>query len=730
MAYLGGSSNFDLDDDGILRDSMSGTDLLIDDDGILRDDDPDLDPYKHVTRGHWTDSGIGGDKQSSTSTLQHMQNSFEEDLPPIGDESINISEFEASKDDLSFDRVGDEEAGAEMKGRRAQEASLDLMDTLGSTLDKPDTRDREEDLPAGSAGQQGSNGQRQGEDVPEQQLFTDEYYKQLRDLGVLVDGVDLSRDSLNEFEEMESRVASRMDGGEEEEGTRDLIGEYLASEYQKEKEEQEEEERERDEAEDEKRRQDEEQSEAGVARTRFHVQHGGEPGFEVEEPGGRYSRASSGRTISSRSFPGDEDDDDDEAGVMSRRRRRRHGDYDDESDYDYDKENVNLSQNLGSQGGSQSQKTQGDDDDEIYNITSRILPASPGSGKPVVKAARRGGSRPESGASTPNRRKVSRGHSPLRGRHGKDSNDDIDDARSVHSETGPYQRPTSASSHISTASELVSRRQKKAEEAALNRIASARSQESFFQQGASQESAGGRRTGTPTHKRLLPQPSGGAPGGGQDLNHSFKVKSKSSGSISNTGPLKPTHSSLTEVSKSSKSSTLSSKSGAVEGGGGSRRGSFSADRSRLEPDGDDDRESASGALSDRLTQEAQKRKQATELVQQLQKDYDNLLTKYALAELTIDQMRLDGRVTIHTDSPTPAQATSGVMSPSVMGGATIPQVMSLRQSPAQQGVMLRSSPASLGHASPFTGKSNLQILLFCEIVFTEGSAENNNYPYY
>ncbi|RUS87545.1 hypothetical protein EGW08_004721, partial [Elysia chlorotica] len=140
MAYIGDSSNFDLDDDGILRDSMSGTDLLIDDDGILRDDDldPDLDPYKHVTRGHWTDSGIGGDKQSSTSTLQHLQNSFEEDLPPIGDESINISEFEASKDDLSFDRLGDEEARRERRGRQLAGQSLDLMDTLGSTLDKPE----------------------------------------------------------------------------------------------------------------------------------------------------------------------------------------------------------------------------------------------------------------------------------------------------------------------------------------------------------------------------------------------------------------------------------------------------------------------------------------------------------------------------------------------------------------------------------------------------------------
>ena len=66
----------------------------MDEDGIMRDD---LDLYKHVARGHWTDSGIGGDKQSSTSTLrQALKDSFDDELAPIGDESINISEFEVS----------------------------------------------------------------------------------------------------------------------------------------------------------------------------------------------------------------------------------------------------------------------------------------------------------------------------------------------------------------------------------------------------------------------------------------------------------------------------------------------------------------------------------------------------------------------------------------------------------------------------------------------------------
>ena len=47
---------------------------------------------------------------------------------------------QASKDDLSFDRVGDDD-GLEKRTRRAAADSLDLMDTMGSTLDKPDTRE-------------------------------------------------------------------------------------------------------------------------------------------------------------------------------------------------------------------------------------------------------------------------------------------------------------------------------------------------------------------------------------------------------------------------------------------------------------------------------------------------------------------------------------------------------------------------------------------------------------
>ncbi|XP_075762020.1 microtubule organization protein AKNA isoform X2 [Pelodiscus sinensis] len=47
-------------------------------------------------------------------------------------------------------------------------------------------------------------------------------------------------------------------------------------------------------------------------------------------------------------------------------------------------------------------------------------------------------------------------------------------------------------------------------------------------------------------------------------------------------------------------------------------------------------------------------KEATELVQQLQEDYHRLLTKYAEAENTIDQLRLRAKVNLYADPPKPS----------------------------------------------------------------------------
>ncbi|CAL1546942.1 unnamed protein product [Lymnaea stagnalis] len=608
MAFVGVSDDFDLDDDGILRDSMSGAGLLIDDEGILRDDS--LDMYKHVVRGHWTDSGFSGDKQSSTSTLQHLQNSFEEDLAPIGDESINISEFEASKDDLSFERQDETYVGNERK-RVKSLLSLGLMDTMESTLDKP--QDFEDEPPSkqnrmvsGSMNQNSVDFNNTTADF-DNQRFPPEYYKELRELGVLVDGADLTRDSLDDFDGTESKLEDEQNRENE-----DLIAEYLESEYRREIEEEEEGKR-----------------EEGIKTRRenaFRRSH--ESGVMADA----FSRPSSAQTISSRSFPDDVDDDGNEI----------------------------MSQNLGSQ----SQKTTGEDE-EIFNITSRILPTSPADvlrGKSdqlrrssyTSKSGKDSNTVLNKNASYQGAVSHSRGSTP--GLSADNHHPYDEDARSVYSEAAPLRsRPSSTTSHFSTASEIVSARQKKAEEAAVQRMSKARSQESFFE-GEQTPTNSGEKT---QHKRLLPTMSNSEP------THSFKLKSKSVSNIaSKAGPVKPTHMTVMEISRLTNMENPAPLPWEDN------------HTSKLEQD-----DELPGELSTRLTQEAQKRKQATELVQQLQKDYDNLLTKYALAELTIDQMRLGAKITLHTDSPTPGQAQSRIMSPIPPGQSA--QVVSVRQSPSQ-----------------------------------------------
>ncbi|XP_045152543.1 microtubule organization protein AKNA [Echinops telfairi] len=55
----------------------------------------------------------------------------------------------------------------------------------------------------------------------------------------------------------------------------------------------------------------------------------------------------------------------------------------------------------------------------------------------------------------------------------------------------------------------------------------------------------------------------------------------------------------------------------------------------------------------RVPQEFQTPEQATKLVHQLQEDYHKLLTKYAEAENTIDQLRLGAKVNLYSDPPQP-----------------------------------------------------------------------------
>ena len=66
--------------------------------------------------------------------------------------------------------------------------------------------------------------------------------------------------------------------------------------------------------------------------------------------------------------------------------------------------------------------------------------------------------------------------------------------------------------------------------------------------------------------------------------------------------------------------------------------------------------------------------QAEELAEQLQKDYDELLAKYAQAENTIDQLRLGAKVNLFGDDPVPSQSVQGSHA-----GAKQPQVIQFGQ---------------------------------------------------
>jgi hypothetical protein len=72
---------------------------------------------------------------------------------------------------------------------------------------------------------------------------------------------------------------------------------------------------------------------------------------------------------------------------------------------------------------------------------------------------------------------------------------------------------------------------------------------------------------------------------------------------------------------------------------------------------DSDAERTKEDLKKKLRMENRKRSQQGEVIEQLQHDYDRLLTKFAMAEVTIDQLRLGAKMSLYSDSPTPMQAS-------------------------------------------------------------------------
>ncbi|KAM4532178.1 uncharacterized protein akna [Fundulus diaphanus] len=70
-------------------------------------------------------------------------------------------------------------------------------------------------------------------------------------------------------------------------------------------------------------------------------------------------------------------------------------------------------------------------------------------------------------------------------------------------------------------------------------------------------------------------------------------------------------------------------------------------------DGSSDPNTPTGAANSTVPPDFRCRQQATTLLQQLQEDYNRLLTKYAEAENTIDRLRLEAKVNLYSDSPKP-----------------------------------------------------------------------------
>ncbi|XP_053420813.1 microtubule organization protein AKNA isoform X3 [Nycticebus coucang] len=88
-------------------------------------------------------------------------------------------------------------------------------------------------------------------------------------------------------------------------------------------------------------------------------------------------------------------------------------------------------------------------------------------------------------------------------------------------------------------------------------------------------------------------------------------------------------------------------------------------------------------LVTRVPQEFQTPEQATKLVHQLQEDYHKLLTKYAEAENTIDQLRLGAKVNLYSDPPRPSHSirTGTVPQGTKVLSFTIPQPCSVEWRP-------------------------------------------------
>ncbi|XP_052094414.1 uncharacterized protein LOC127730185 isoform X4 [Mytilus californianus] len=640
MALLEYSEDFELDDDGILRDSNSPGNYLIDDDGILRDDYDIHDSGKYAST-HWTDSGFGGSKQSagSSSTLRQFDlqsyPSYDSVSHPLDDDHENISDLEASKDDLSFDQDGysgydengHERAQTPINDKYNDKSVRSSHSSYNNSLTYDDTENLRRSTDSGK------------------ELFDEEYYKQLRELGVLVDGADLvdDKDSLQEFEHLEEHV-SKDDINFEEKDDGPAFDDYLRATPTPQEEEY-----------------HDDSVVPDISRSQIH-------GHEYQTSNTRPTTATSLRTLSRGSFP----EISPEEALELYKENLESRDFGDATSIDFE---------------NNSQRT--NDDDEIFLITSKIsdtpkpakirayqnerdVPSRSPSYRKGDKVNQRNRSFDQSFERT-EREIRNRGPPKQDGRHTEDDSFDVSDygsrGNTPFSREGSVTpdkrdwrrsgsitptRPDSVTSQRSSASDRGPKTPIR--QPSLGNLSKQNTKQTHSAKGGSEKEQNSEKM---PPKRLLPKPTAQ-----DDNNKNFRVKSKSTTNIAaKFGPVKPTHMSLVDLSH------INIDHGDTE----HDDVSGSSDKAKVE-------------LSSKLKQEFHKRKQATELVQQLQMDYDKLLSKYALAELTIDQLRLGAKITLHSDSPTPGQAMSG----------TLPG--------AQQQQMLQLGPGrAVKSPSPFQG---------------------------
>ncbi|KAM6901527.1 microtubule organization protein AKNA [Lycodopsis pacificus] len=103
--------------------------------------------------------------------------------------------------------------------------------------------------------------------------------------------------------------------------------------------------------------------------------------------------------------------------------------------------------------------------------------------------------------------------------------------------------------------------------------------------------------------------------------------------------------------------------------------------------------SAPSSPSSPVPQEVRSRQQATTLLDQLEEDYNRLLTKYAEAENTIDRLRLAAKVNLYSDPPKPGHL--------VLSGPNrdTSKFMMLDFPPAQRAEFNSASPHQTGHSN-------------------------------